>query len=390
MKPTRATLRTEGPHRSYPLAWMRGESADGTADSIVTRGPSGRPSQTQIRMLSLGLPSSWFCPGLPVSTSAPAPPVNVSLPAPLSPAKWMASADRLEAATTSSPSRALTVGRSKPGLAQVLLTWAVSPRTEAPNASPATRMDSLPLVPLTMTAFAWKSDPLVRNMESLSASPVDLLGEGLGAGVEVGVAAVDRPDGEQARDREKAPDARLAVDIERDSRHRRVAHEERDGARGRAGPRGGADRGRERDHLPHDDRVGGRQQGQCRHLADGGRVHLLGEGLRASQEGRGTAVERGDGVAARGREAGRQLRRAAGPDRDGPQDHAAVLERDGAGRRAGPRGHRGYPGREGHRLASDGRVDRRPEGERGRGGVDGHGHGRRIGGGEAGDAEAGG
>ena len=35
---------------------------------------------------------------------------------------------------------------------------------------------------------------------SLPASPVDLLGEGLRAGVEGGVAAVDRPDGELARD----------------------------------------------------------------------------------------------------------------------------------------------------------------------------------------------
>ena len=41
-------------------------------------------------------------------------------------------------------------------------------------------------------------------------------------------------------------------------------------------------------------------------------------------------------MAARGREAGRERRRAAGPDRGGPQDHVAVLERDRAGRRAAP------------------------------------------------------
>src|SRR5262249_8508252 len=40
--------------------------------------------------------------------------------------------------------------------------------TEAPNASPVTRMDSLPLVPLTMTASAWNSAAPVRNMEFLS------------------------------------------------------------------------------------------------------------------------------------------------------------------------------------------------------------------------------
>src|SRR5262245_37908429 len=40
--------------------------------------------------------------------------------------------------------------------------------TEAPNASPATRMDSLPLVPWTMTASAWKSAPPMRNLELLS------------------------------------------------------------------------------------------------------------------------------------------------------------------------------------------------------------------------------
>ena len=114
-----------------------------------------------------------------------------------------------------------------------------------------------------------------------------------------------------------------------------------------------------------------------------GRVHLLGEGLRAAHEVRVAAVDRGDGVAARGREAGRERRRAAGPDRDGPQDHVAVLERDRAGRRSGPRGDGGHRGGEGHGLAGDGRVDRRPQGDRGRRAVDGHGHGRRGAVGEA-------
>src|SRR5205823_3536962 len=57
-------------------------------------------------------------------------------------------------------------------------------------------------------------------------SGVDLLGEGLLAGAEGGVAAVDRPDGVPARDRERAPEARLAVGVERHPRHHRVAHEE--------------------------------------------------------------------------------------------------------------------------------------------------------------------
>src|SRR3954447_21561075 len=95
---------------------------------------------------------------------------------------------------------------------------------------------------------------------SLPASRVDLLDEGLLAGVESGVAAVDRPDGVPARDREGAPEARLAVGIERHPRHHRVAHEERDGARRRAGPRWVADRGRERDRLPYPGRVGGRKE----------------------------------------------------------------------------------------------------------------------------------
>src|SRR5262249_57954042 len=57
---------------------------------------------------------------------------------------------------------------------------------------------------------------------SLPASWVDLLGEGLGAGVEGGVAAVDGPDGEPPRAREGAPEARLAVRIERHPRHHRA------------------------------------------------------------------------------------------------------------------------------------------------------------------------
>ena len=81
-----------------------------------------------------------------------------------------------------------------------------------------------------------------------------------------------------------APDARLAVGVERHPRHHRVAHEERDGARRRAGPRWVADRGRERDRLPHPGWVGRRQQDRCRRRACDGRVHLLGEGLPARLE----------------------------------------------------------------------------------------------------------
>src|SRR6516162_9510235 len=87
---------------------MRGEPADGTADGIVTRGPSRRPVPSLDQDIVTG------------------PAVEVVLPQP---------ADQ---------------------------------DTEAPNASPATRMGSLPLVPLTMTASAWKSAPPVRNMEFLS------------------------------------------------------------------------------------------------------------------------------------------------------------------------------------------------------------------------------
>src|SRR5262245_8796805 len=52
---------------------------------------------------------------------------------------------------------------------------------------------------------------------SLPASPLDPLGEGLGTGGEVSIAAVDRPDREPARAREAAREARLAAGIERDS-----------------------------------------------------------------------------------------------------------------------------------------------------------------------------
>src|SRR5262249_22520332 len=116
----------------------------------------------------------------------------------------------------------------------------------------------------------------------------------------------------------------------------------------------------------------------------GGRVHLLGEDRRgAGLEVGVAAVGGGDGVAARGGEAGGDHRRAVGPDREGPQDHVAVLERDRAGGRAGPRGDGGHRGREGHHLAGDGRVDRRAQGNRGRRGVDGHGRRRRGAAGEA-------
>src|SRR5262249_42354540 len=123
-----------------------------------------------------------------------------------------------------------------------------------------------------------------------------------------------------------------------------------------ASPCGAADRGRECDQLPYHDWVGRRRQGRHRRLEGGGRVHLLGEGLRTAQEVRVAVVDGGDGVAARGREAGRERRRAA-RDGGGPQDHVAVLERDRAGGRTGPRGDGGDCGREGHRLAGDGRVD---------------------------------
>src|SRR5262249_16537321 len=87
---------------------MRGEPADGAADGIVTRGPSRRP-----------VPSL----DLDVVTG---PAVAVRRP------------------------------------------HAADQDMEAANASPATRMDSLPLVPSMMTASAWKSAPPVRNMECLS------------------------------------------------------------------------------------------------------------------------------------------------------------------------------------------------------------------------------
>src|SRR5262245_51757402 len=51
---------------------------------------------------------------------------------------------------------------------EVVLPRPTDQDAEAPNASPARRMDSLPLVPLTMTASAWKSAPPVRDMGFLS------------------------------------------------------------------------------------------------------------------------------------------------------------------------------------------------------------------------------
>src|SRR5262249_45468609 len=44
----------------------------------------------------------------------------------------------------------------------------VAQDTETPNASPATRVDSLPSVPLTVAAPAWKPAPPLRNMGFLS------------------------------------------------------------------------------------------------------------------------------------------------------------------------------------------------------------------------------
>src|SRR5262249_10316726 len=150
-----------------------------------------------------------------------------------------------------------------------------------------------------------------------------LLGEGLRAGGEVGVAAVDRADGVQARDREEACEPRVTVGVERDARHHRVAHQEVDGTGPDGSPWWNAARGRERYRLPHRDRAGRRRQGRRRRLA-----YLLGEGPRAAQEVRVAVVDGGDDVAARDREPGRELRLAPGPDRDGPQDHVAVLECD--------------------------------------------------------------
>src|SRR5438876_120536 len=87
---------------------MRGEPADGAADGVVPRGPSRRMVPSLDQDVVTG------------------PAVEVVLPRP---------ADRDK---------------------------------EAPNASLATRMDALPLVPLTMTASAWKSASPVRNLEFLS------------------------------------------------------------------------------------------------------------------------------------------------------------------------------------------------------------------------------
>src|SRR5262245_42640598 len=83
-------------------------------------------------------------------------------------------------------------------------------------------------VPMMVMSFS----PLPPRMATSQSS-----GEGLCAGGEVSIATVDRPDGQQPRAREDAPDARLAVGIERESRHHLLAHEERDGAGRRAGPR---------------------------------------------------------------------------------------------------------------------------------------------------------
>src|SRR5262245_60468127 len=88
---------------------MRGEPADGAADGIVTRGPARRP-----------VPS-------------------------------------LDQDVVTEPA------------VEVVLPRAADQDAEAPNASPATPMDSLPLVPLTMTASAWKSAPPMRNKEFLSS-----------------------------------------------------------------------------------------------------------------------------------------------------------------------------------------------------------------------------
>src|SRR5262249_50398242 len=122
-----------------------------------------------------------------------------------------------------------------------------------------------------------------------------------------------------------------------------------------------------------------------------GRVDGLVQGRRgAGLEVGIAAVGGGDGVATRGREGGREPRRAVGADRDGLQDDVAVLEGDRAGRGAGPRGAGGHRGGEGHRLAGDGRVDRRPQRHRGRRGIDGHGRGRRGAAGEVAVAREGG
>src|SRR5262245_29897642 len=48
------------PHRAHPWTWMRGEPADRTAEGIVAHGPSRRPTQPWIRMLSPGPPSGKY------------------------------------------------------------------------------------------------------------------------------------------------------------------------------------------------------------------------------------------------------------------------------------------------------------------------------------------
>src|SRR5262249_47252768 len=51
---------------------------------------------------------------------------------------------------------------------EVVLTQPADQDAEAPNVSPATRTDSLPLVPLTMTGAAWKSSPSLGNIVCFS------------------------------------------------------------------------------------------------------------------------------------------------------------------------------------------------------------------------------
>ena len=98
-------------------------------------------------------------------------------------------------------------------------------------------------VPMMVMSFS----PLPPRMATSQSS-----GDGLCAGGEVSIATVDRPDGQQPRAR-NVPDARLAVGIERESRHHLLAHEECDGAGRHAGPRlDGGHRGRE-GHRPAGD-----------------------------------------------------------------------------------------------------------------------------------------
>src|SRR5262249_46941767 len=79
-----------------------------------------------------------------------------------------------------------------------------------------------------------------------------------------------------------------------------------------------------------------------------------------------------------------------GADGGAAQHRRAVEEGHRAGGRAGPRGDGGQGGREGHRLAGGGRVDRRRQGDGGRRAVDGHNRGRRGAVGEVAGAREGG